>query len=91
MFREGKYFNPVFFFYPADSLKGMSLGKSGGNNKATNPSFKYEFTMDITNHIYTDALLNHNSPKYELLSTQVTGVVSFSLWFCSWLESLRTK
>lgn len=69
------------FFNPADSHKGTGSGKSKVNLETANNSFKYELLMDITNQIYTDALLDHGSIEYEILYSQVNGAVSFSTLF----------
>ncbi|XP_053087484.1 uncharacterized protein LOC128317717 [Pangasianodon hypophthalmus] len=66
----------------SDSLNGMSLGKSRGNDETTGPSFKYKLSMDITNRIYNNSLLNSGSPDYEILFAQVKGAF-YSVYGCS--------
>lgn len=78
-------------FKPEDSIKGVSLVESGRNNEARIPLFKYELTLGITNQNYTDSLLNTLSVDYLILSLEVKGAVSFTLWFWIWLKSLRKK
>lgn len=56
--------------------------KSGGKNEATEPLFKCELTMDITNQIYTKSLLNPGSTEYQLFFSQVSSAVSFTNWLC---------
>ncbi|KAF5893911.1 mucin-1-like, partial [Clarias magur] len=63
--------------------QGMTLEKSGGNNLTTiSSSFMYAFTMDITNQIYNNSLLNQDSSDYKLLFTRVNGIF-YSIYGCS--------
>ncbi|KAF5893912.1 mucin-2-like isoform X1, partial [Clarias magur] len=51
------------------SAEGASLPTLKAANVDT-----YDFTMDITNRIYTDSLLNPTSNDYNIMYEEVSGV-----------------
>ncbi|XP_053087448.1 uncharacterized protein si:dkeyp-92c9.4 isoform X2 [Pangasianodon hypophthalmus] len=64
-------------------LSGSAEGASLVTSKAANtePSFTYDFTMDITNRIYNDSLLNTKSQDYNLMYEEVSCAL-YSVYGC---------
>lgn len=60
----------------AGSTEGASLLALKAANMETLTT--YDFTMDITNRIFTDSLLNSLSNDYNIMYEEVSGVVSNS-------------